>query len=558
MKFFILLVLSFCYCQAIPPEGEDTDCDDPDVFSAVDLAVKAHNDDQKDGNLFALRIILAARRTAGPGKNFHIKYQIAETSCPLRGSVPWQNCEFLRPSEGDSGECSAEIHTDDSLIYSNVFQKCRITTAPEKVTRSHARCLGCWHSISRKSPELFPIQKRAVQLFNNESRQVFLFDAIGIEVAARQLVAGWKYKFDYWIKETNCSKEDFPDLTPECEISPPGQMGSCHVESYVDYRGTIISLEQNCQIEVETGEFCAGCPKSIPTDSPQLKEPLEVSMEKYNKESKYDYFYRITNVTKATVQIVAGIMYRIEFRIRETNCSKAEVHELSDNCTITDKSRLFYCRSSVWEKPYQKKADVGITVSCMKETPTMEFFRRPPGFTPFRMSGMIAQVSSTGATRIPEEKLSDTEKPGRGRGRGQGHKYGHKKPKTKSSEELEEDAKKQDEILPMPISSDPLEQEEIITTNLDESFIEHPSQSSTVPPLSLFDRLPDLPEPPAPKCPGKPWKPIILPTTPLPDPRDFVLEDLLPDEGDTAEPQETASATVQTHYGDFDLADALS
>ncbi|XP_042313463.1 kininogen-1 [Sceloporus undulatus] len=549
--------LNFCEIYnipAIPPEGEDADCDDPDVFNAVDLAVKAHNDDQKDGNLFALRMILAARRTAGPGKNFHIKYQIAETSCPLRGSDHWQNCEFLPTPIADSGECSAEIHTDDSQIYSSVFQKCKITTGPEKVTRSHARCLGCWHNINRKSEELIPIMKRAIQLFNNESRQLYLFDSIGVEVAARQLVAGWKYKFDYWIKETNCSKAEFSDLTPDCAISPPGHMGSCHVESYVDYRNMIINLEQKCQIEVENGEYCAGCPKSIPTDSPQLKEPLYLSLEKYNNESNHKYFFRITNVTKATVQIVAGVMYRMEFRIKETNCSKAEVHKLSDNCTIKDTSASHYCRSSVWEQRWQKKVVVAITVSCSMEAPTMMYFRRPPGFTPFRKAAIIAQVSSTGAAHTAEEKLSDTEKPGRGHGHG--HKHGHKKPKTKSSEELQEDAEKQDEIL--PTASDPQEQEEIITTNLDESFIGHPLKHSTVPPFSLFDRLPDLPEPPAPKCPGKPWNPIILPTTPLPDPRDFVLEDLLPGEGDAAEPQETASATIQTYNRDFDLGDALS
>lgn len=49
--------------------------------------------------------------------------------------------------------------------------------------------------------------------------------------------------------------------------------------------------------------ICAGCPKTIPTDSPELKELLKISMEKYNAESNDDFYYKVGEIEAATVQV---------------------------------------------------------------------------------------------------------------------------------------------------------------------------------------------------------------------------------------------------------------
>lgn len=53
-----------------------------------------------------------------------------------------------------------------------------------------------------------------------------------------------------------------------------------------------------------------GCPKTIPKDSPELKELLKVSMEKYNSESNDDFYYKGGEIEAATVQV--GIYHRDE------------------------------------------------------------------------------------------------------------------------------------------------------------------------------------------------------------------------------------------------------
>ena len=49
--------------------------------------------------------------------------------------------------------------------------------------------------------------------------------------------------------------------------------------------------------------ICAGCPRTIPNDSPELKELLKVSVEKYNLESNDDFYYKVGEIQSATVQV---------------------------------------------------------------------------------------------------------------------------------------------------------------------------------------------------------------------------------------------------------------
>lgn len=65
MKAFIVLALccSFFTSRAIPLAFEFSDCDDPDVFKAVDAALKKYNGDRGTGSQFALYVVMEANRT---------------------------------------------------------------------------------------------------------------------------------------------------------------------------------------------------------------------------------------------------------------------------------------------------------------------------------------------------------------------------------------------------------------------------------------------------------------------------------------------------------------
>ncbi|NXU89287.1 KNG1 protein, partial [Xiphorhynchus elegans] len=224
MKPFMVLALccSFFCSKATPLPSEFSDCDDPDVFKAVDAALKKYNGERATGNQFALYVVMEAERTAGPDAQFYVKYRIFETSCAVEENTPWQHCSYKPSAEAKTGECIARVHMNDAEKTSNVSQDCKISSDVSKVRVIQAPCLGCYHPLSTDSSQVSEILERAIQNFNKRSTEAALFKLVEIKEARRQVVAGWNYKIIYEIEETNCSKDQFPDLTPECRVTSRG------------------------------------------------------------------------------------------------------------------------------------------------------------------------------------------------------------------------------------------------------------------------------------------------------------------------------------------------
>ncbi|NXP46620.1 KNG1 protein, partial [Heliornis fulica] len=224
MKPFIVLALccSFFSSRAIPLPFEFLDCDDPDVFKAVDTALKKYNGDRETGNQFALYMVTEAKRTAGTDTQFYVKYRIQETTCAIEENKLWQDCDYKASAEAKTGECTAQIHLNDIEKTSNVSQDCKILPAELKIRITEGVCLGCFYPISSDSSDVSEILKQAIQKFNMHSAEPALFKLVEIKEAKRQVVAGWNYAIKYNIEETNCTKEQFQDLTPECKITSRG------------------------------------------------------------------------------------------------------------------------------------------------------------------------------------------------------------------------------------------------------------------------------------------------------------------------------------------------
>ncbi|NWV60248.1 KNG1 protein, partial [Malurus elegans] len=224
MKTFIVLALccSFFSSRATPLPSEFSDCDDPDVFKAVDAALKKYNGESATGNQFALYEVMEAKKTAGPDPEFYVKYRILESTCATDENKQWQQCDYKASAEAKTGECTARVHMSDADKTTNVSQKCRIFSDVPKIRLTKAPCLGCMHPIPSDDSEVSEILKRAIQNFNKHSEESALFKLVEVKDAKRQVVAGWNYNIKYELEETNCSKGQFPDLTPECKITSRG------------------------------------------------------------------------------------------------------------------------------------------------------------------------------------------------------------------------------------------------------------------------------------------------------------------------------------------------
>ncbi|NXA63509.1 KNG1 protein, partial [Mohoua ochrocephala] len=224
MKAFIVLALccSFFSSRATPLTFEFSDCDDPDVFKAVDAALKKYNEDRATGNQFALYVVTEAKRTAGADPQFYVKYRILESTCSAEENKHWQQCHYKVSAEAKTGECTARVHMNDADKTTNVSQDCKIFSDVSKIRLTAVSCLGCFHHISTDDSDVSEIVKKVIDKFNNHSDEPALFKLLEIREAKRQVVAGWNYIIRYEIEETNCTKDQFSDLNPECKFTSRG------------------------------------------------------------------------------------------------------------------------------------------------------------------------------------------------------------------------------------------------------------------------------------------------------------------------------------------------
>ncbi|NXN28240.1 KNG1 protein, partial [Nycticryphes semicollaris] len=224
MRPFIAIVLccSFLSSRATPLPFEFLDCDDSDVFNAVDAALKKYNEDRATGNQFALYMVMEAKRTAGPDAQFYVKYRIQETTCAIEENKLWQDCDYKVPAQAGTGECTARVYMNSAEKTSNVSQDCKIFPATPKIPLTVAPCTGCYQPLSSDSVKVSDILKQAIQKFNKHSAETALYKLVEIKEAKIQVVAGWNYIIKYEIEETNCSKDQFQDLVPECKPTSRG------------------------------------------------------------------------------------------------------------------------------------------------------------------------------------------------------------------------------------------------------------------------------------------------------------------------------------------------
>ncbi|XP_075823936.1 kininogen-1 isoform X1 [Microtus pennsylvanicus] len=449
MKLVTILFLCSRLLLSLAQEEstEEIDCNDEDVFQAVDAALKKYNARNQTGYQFVLYRVTEGTKMVGSDTFYSFKYQIKEGNCPVQSGLSWQDCDYKDAEEAATGECTATVGKRGAKKFSVATQTCNITPGNGPVLTAQYTCLGCVHPIPPDSPELEPVLKHAVEHFNNNSKHTHLFALEEVKAAQRQVVAGMNFEITYSIVQTNCSKEQFQFLSPECKSLADGDFGECRDNAYVDIKQNVADFSQDCNIypgedlTQPLPEGCFGCPKSIPVDSPVLTEPLSHAIKKLNTENNHSFYFKIDTVKKATSQVVGGMRYFIEFIARETKCSKESNTELKEDCEVKSPGQSLSCSANVYMRPWENKVEP--TVKCQVLEVMM---RRPPGFSPFR--SVQVQEAKEGTTVSPpytamvqeEQDAEHERRPAEGHekqkkhkidhGHKHGHDQGHRPPKT--------------------------------------------------------------------------------------------------------------------------------
>ena len=82
---------------------QEIDCNDEDVFKAVDAALNMYNERNETGNQFVLYRITEVIKTENHDIFYAVKYQIKEGDCPVKSGKTWQDCDYKDAEKAATG-----------------------------------------------------------------------------------------------------------------------------------------------------------------------------------------------------------------------------------------------------------------------------------------------------------------------------------------------------------------------------------------------------------------------------------------------------------------------
>ncbi|KAK7939304.1 hypothetical protein WMY93_002630 [Mugilogobius chulae] len=156
-------------------------CDDPTVSKAVTSALTKFNQGMMTGNKLALfQVTFASKAENG---SYWLKFTTRRSNCSASDDTPWTDCDYLHIDK-EPIKCNATVHMNETDTDTEHVE-CQIE---DLSTSGKADCLGCPEDIDENGP------------------------------ATRQVVAGFRFKFKFDMRRTNCAKAEHKELHELCEF----------------------------------------------------------------------------------------------------------------------------------------------------------------------------------------------------------------------------------------------------------------------------------------------------------------------------------------------------
>ncbi|XP_038672373.1 kininogen-1-like [Scyliorhinus canicula] len=239
------------------------------------------------------------------------------------------------------------------------------------------------YPISCDNPEVFGAVDLTLRKFNAELKDGHQYALHRVIDAEAQGLLGRRYFVEFSIQETDCPVGN-GKRWKECGYGASGKASTGHCESNVyihkTQRRTEVT-EHNCTIYsdhhspiVPEIAPCLGCSVKLPTNHPELNQTVKHAIVKYNAESNYTNYFQQDKVFSFSHQVVAGIKYKLAFSMKESECSKEDSDNISDECDVKAAGIKLFCHSTVFIQSWLNYTHVDVT--CDTTPPKPVIFRR--------------------------------------------------------------------------------------------------------------------------------------------------------------------------------------
>lgn len=230
--------------------------------------------------------------------------------------------------------------------------------------------------IKSSDPKVLELAQEALQYLEVQSNRNHKQKLVEIKSVERIIVAGVVTKVNFSVGYTTCPSGSDADLS-SCELLEKEPLRNCQVQVWErswleDGRQVKVicnnDASNNSQnIEIKPNRHKRDLPliggsQNKDVNDPKYKELAKQSMQQYLQTSGNNQHYKIVTIDKVTVQVVAGTLTKIDFKISPTNCELDNFGNATDpNCDLNE-SDIISCHSEVWARPWLKSKE--ITVNC--------------------------------------------------------------------------------------------------------------------------------------------------------------------------------------------------
>ncbi|XP_060796641.1 kininogen-1 [Neoarius graeffei] len=215
---WVSLALTWLFCSASHADEETRlQCDDPNVQDIVASVLLAHNKELTEGNHLALyQILEAAKAKNESGEVLSLHFTARESDCAAGGEKPWQECNYLQDSSKLLRHCRAKVLLKET---NEIFEH-HCSVEPPIIAEPRPPCLGCPENIDLDSEDIKEPLSYSISKANLLNKHTHHFILNSVAWATRQVVAGFRYRIQFDLQKSNCTKEDFKDITEECHPDP--------------------------------------------------------------------------------------------------------------------------------------------------------------------------------------------------------------------------------------------------------------------------------------------------------------------------------------------------
>uniref|UniRef100_A0A3B5K6V7 Fetuin-B-like n=1 Tax=Takifugu rubripes TaxID=31033 RepID=A0A3B5K6V7_TAKRU len=203
--------------------------------------------------------------------------------------------------------------------------------------RARPEAAGC------KSPEALRVAEEALEQVNQDRTHGYILSLnrlYDISHTPDKQKGALLYKLSIDVMETKChviSRKPWK----QCAVRGMGGVpvyGECQVSVHVDSEVKLQSY--TCALrevsDMDMVRQCPDCPTADDVNDPHVREAANLSLQKFNKESRLSNHFRLENITGASSQWVFSSIYFVDFIIVETVCSKNTQPDAVKDCPPMD------------------------------------------------------------------------------------------------------------------------------------------------------------------------------------------------------------------------------